>query len=130
MSLKLFGITESDTNFSPKPAEILHGDMDTLTSEGALRWQRWEAHFEFLEWEWDEEGAFWAAVDLDVRDDDGDRSLIMDYWGRQLVCVIKGLLPQARLHLDLSGDTSEHEQLRRWEAMMNAEAERFRKSRA
>ncbi len=101
LSKALFGIDEIDTQFSPKPTELLDpgrfGSEEILTDEGAKRKEEWEENFAFLEYEYDEEDVFWTAVGWDINDDNGEQLIIMDYVSRQIVCIVKGLHPKARL---------------------------------
>ncbi|WP_158250639.1 hypothetical protein [Novosphingobium sp. HII-3] len=80
-SIELFGITQQDTLWPPK----------------GQSYDEWMLHFEFLEWEYDEEAAFWDAFGIDVADADGEPLECLSEFGRQLVCVLKRLLPEARL---------------------------------
>ena len=84
-SLRLFCISSSDTYHWNLPASA-----DTSKEE-------WEAHFDFLEWEYDEEEAFWEAFGLDMRDEDGDYLECLSVFGRQLVCALKRIHPLAAL---------------------------------
>jgi hypothetical protein len=57
VSVNLFGITELNTEYSHLPFDLYVGSVT-----------KWEEHFDFLEWEYDEEQAFWDAFELDVSD--------------------------------------------------------------
>jgi len=103
-SLELFGVIERDTLYWSAPESVSR----THTIE------EWESHFEFLEYHFDEEDAFWAALGLDVADIDGEQLLCMDRFGRQLICSVKGLIPDAKPYF-LTGEKSD--------AQIKAEAE-------
>lgn len=66
-----------------------------VTEQAMAREQAWEENFAFLEYLWDEEDAFWAAAGWNVNHDDGEQLLLMEHVGRQLVCVVKQLMPEA-----------------------------------
>ena len=96
-SLELFGITERDTDYYSVPRGAAPASLP-----------QWEQNFEFLEWEWEEEDEFWAAFGLDLRDENGDRLACIDSFGRQLVCAVRRLHPNAAL-LFRQGAMTEHE---------------------
>ena len=104
LSRRLFGITEEDTQFCPRPDETVVDPFGVrqITDAGAVRWDEWDEHFAFLTDEYEEEGAFWAAAGWDVSDGKGEELMVMEYFGRQIVCLLKGLHPRARL--SLTGD--------------------------
>lgn len=83
-SLELFGITLADTLHDP-------ADAFSQTTDA------WERNFEFLEWVYDEEPTLWAAIGLDMTDDEGGPLYCIDAFGRQLVCAIRQLHPRATL---------------------------------
>ena len=94
-SLKLFGITERDTWYASLPPEARPPTQE-----------EWEIHFEFLEYEYDEEDQFWSAFGLDMRDEGGAELRCVEVFGRQLVCAVKRLHPRAAL---LFASGHEHE---------------------
>lgn len=94
-SVRLFGIRDYETAFHMVPEEVR-----PATEE------EWERHFEFLEWEFDEEETFWDAVGLDVTDEQGEELYCLEVFGRQLVCAVKRIHPQASAAF-LTGEKSE-----------------------
>lgn len=86
-SLELFGIVAADTNWDPAAGGILSSEMDA----------KWQEHFAFLEWIYDEAPDFWAAFNLDMDDDEGEPLYCIDAFGRQLVCALKQIHPRAAL---------------------------------
>lgn len=94
-SVELFGLTREQTLFRALSPELAPDAFE-----------KWEIHFEFLEWEYDEEGTFWDAIGIDVSDGNGQQLLCLDYFGRQMVCAIKGLHPAAGLAF-LGGEKSD-----------------------
>lgn len=83
-SVEFFGIGLADTYYD----RYANGS----TPEGA---EEWETQFDFLEVGYDEESVFWDAFGIDITDGKGDQLLCMDVFGRQLVCGLRGLLPNA-----------------------------------
>lgn len=95
-SLRLFGIKQIDTAWNCVPASHAPASRDD-----------WDLHFDFLlEWEYDEEGAFWDAVGVDVTNGKGEPLNCLAWLGRQLVCAIKGLHPVATFSA-LTGEKSD-----------------------
>jgi len=86
-SLALFGITERDTLYwaLPGPVRAQYGRAE------------WEANFDALgQWSRDP-NAHWHAFDLDVSCEEGSSLHCLEVFGRQLVCALHGLHPQAVL---------------------------------
>jgi len=86
-SVELFGITRRDTFYwaLPDPLRARHGRDE------------WEAHFDVLCHYTRDPNAHWGAFDLDLRCPEGGRLHCLEVLGRQLVCAIYGLHPQAVL---------------------------------
>lgn len=86
-SMELFGITQCDTFYWALPAPV------------AARYSRdaWEANFDSLGHYTRDPNAHWNAFDLDLRCADGGRLHCLEAFGRQLVCALKGLHPEAVL---------------------------------
>jgi hypothetical protein len=86
-SAELFGITERDTFYWALP--------DPLRS----RYSRteWEAHFDVLGHYSRDPNAHWNVFDLDLRCEQGGRLHCLEVFGRQLLCALHGLHPQAVL---------------------------------
>ena len=93
LSFKLFGINEYDTTLWGGPEGAVDPDVD------------WESHFEFLEYQFDEEDAFWTAFNVDVSNGKGEPLLCIDAFGRQLVCALKRIHPTAALLFLKDGHT-------------------------
>lgn len=85
-SLELFGITEDDTLYWHLPRSAMPGTPE-----------QWERHFEFIENARDEEGEFWDFFGIDVTDGQGVQLGCLYAFGRQLVCALKRLHPDAVL---------------------------------
>lgn len=88
LSVNLFGIRQNDTSFWHGVEAGFAGDFD-----------EWEAMFAFLRRDTIEpdEEAFWNAAGLDLLDEQGAQLECVGYFGRQLVCAVRGLLPAATL---------------------------------
>jgi hypothetical protein len=87
VSLALFGITERDTFYwaLPDPVRARYGRAE------------WEANFDAL-WRWSRDpNALWNAFDLDLCCEEGCSLHCLEVFGRQLVCALYGLHPQAVL---------------------------------
>lgn len=86
-SLALFGITRRDTLYwaLPEPVRDRFGRAE------------WEDHFETLGHYSRDPNAHWHAFDLDLRCEQGGRLHCFEVFGRQLVCAVRGLHPQAVL---------------------------------
>lgn len=88
-SLELFGIDRRDTYHDLLPDDVLNGATPT----------DWEAHFEFLDYEYDDEQEqFWSVFGLDLLDDKGEPLECLQYFDRQLVCAVRQLHPKAGLN--------------------------------
>lgn len=86
-SVELFGITRRDTFHWALPDPL----------RGRYSRAEWEAHFDVLgHWSRDP-NAYWKAFDLDLRCGEGGRLHCLEVFGRQLLCAIHGIHPQAVL---------------------------------
>jgi hypothetical protein len=86
-SVELFGIIARDTFYWALPDEV------------RVRYGRdeWEEHFDVLGQYCRDPNAHWRSFDLDVCCDQGRSLHCLELFGRQLVCAVKGLHPQAVL---------------------------------
>ena len=86
-SVQLFGITQRDTFYwaLPEPVRAKYGRDE------------WEAHFDVLGHYTRDPNAHWKAFDLDLRCREGGRLHCLEVFGRQLVCALNGLHPNAVL---------------------------------
>ena len=86
-SVQLFGITQRDTFYwaLPDPVRAQYSRPE------------WEAHFDVLGHFTLDPNAHWSAFDLDLRCPEGGRLHCLEVFGRQLVCALHGLHPQAVL---------------------------------
>ena len=86
-SLALFGITANDTFYPALPDAV------------RARYGRaqWEANFDILGHYTRDPNAHWKAFDLDLRCEEGGRLHCLEVFGRQLVCALNGLHPNAVL---------------------------------
>ena len=86
-SVGLFGITRRDTFYwaLPEPVRGQYGRAD------------WEANFDLLGHYTRDPNQHWRAFDLDLRCEQGGRLHCFELFGRQLVCALNGLHPQAVL---------------------------------
>lgn len=86
-SIALFGITRRDTFYwaLPEPVRARYGRAE------------WEAHFDVLGHYTRDPNAHWRAFDLDLRCEQGGRLHCFELFGRQLLCALHGLHPQAVL---------------------------------
>ena len=86
-SVRLFGITQRDTFYWALPNPV------------RARFSRagWEYRFDVLGHYTRDPNAHWRAFDLDLRCPEGGRLHCLEVFGRQLVCAVNGLHPQAVL---------------------------------
>ena len=86
-SLALFGITRGDTFYWALPDPV------------RARFSRvqWEEQFDVLGHYSRDPNAHWKAFDLDLRCDEGGNLHCLEVFGRQLVCALHGIHPQAVL---------------------------------
>lgn len=86
-SIQLFGITQRDTFYWALPDAI------------RARFSRsgWEEQFDMLGHYTRDPNAHWRTFDLDVRCPEGGRLHCLEVFGRQLVCALNGLHPNAVL---------------------------------
>ena len=86
-SSDLFGITQRDTFYwaLPDPVRARYARAE------------WEEQFDVLGHYSRDPNAHWAAFDLDLRCEEGGRLHCLEVFGRQLVCALRGLHPQAVL---------------------------------
>ncbi|GAA4709524.1 hypothetical protein H9L13_01175 [Sphingomonas lutea] len=86
-SVQLFGITRQDTYYWALP-DALRARHDR---------HGWEAQFDLLGQHSRDPNARWRAFDLDLCCPEGRGLHCFDVFGRQLLCALHGLHPQARL---------------------------------
>ena len=86
-SSELFGITANDT-FYPALPEAVRAKYGRA---------EWEAHFDTLGQHARDPNALWRQFGLDLCCGEGRSLHCLDVFGRQLVCALKGLHPQALL---------------------------------
>ena len=86
-SLELFGISRRDTFHwaLPDPLRAQYGRTE------------WEAQFDVLGQFTRDPDAYWHAFDLDLRCPEGGRLHCFEVFGRQLLCALHALHPQAVL---------------------------------
>ena len=86
-SRELFGITANDTFYPALPDAV------------RARYGRaeWEANFDILGHYTRDPNAHWSAFDLDLCCDEGRSLHCLELFGRQLVCALDRLLPDAVL---------------------------------
>jgi len=86
-SVELFGITQSDTFYwkLPDPVRARFGRAE------------WEENFDVLGHYTRDPNAHWGTFDLDLRCPEGGRLHCLEVFGRQLICALNGLHPQAVL---------------------------------
>ena len=86
-SRELFGITANDT-FYPALPEAVRAQYGRA---------QWEAHFDLLGEHSRDPNAQWLRFGLDCCCEQGRSLRCLDVFGRQLVCALNGLHPQAVL---------------------------------
>ena len=86
-SAELFGITRRDTLYWALPESI----RAQFTRDG------WEENFDFLGHYSRDPNAAWRVFDLDLCCEEGRSLHCLEVFGRQLVCAVRGLHPQAVL---------------------------------
>jgi hypothetical protein len=86
-SIELFRITRRDTFYwaLPDPVRARYGRPE------------WEAKFDLLGHYTRDPNAYWSPFGLDLRCGQGGRLHCLEVFGRQLVCALHGLHPQAAL---------------------------------
>ena len=86
-SIELFGIASQDTFYWALPDAV------------RARYGRaeWEANFDILGHYTRDPNAHWRAFGLDLRCEQGDTLHCLEVFGRQLVCALHGLHPNAML---------------------------------
>jgi hypothetical protein len=86
-SRELFGITANDTVYTALPEAV------------RARYGRaeWEANFDILGNYARDRNAYWRAFGLDLCCEQGDTLHCLEVFGRQLICALHGLHPQAVL---------------------------------
>ena len=84
-SMEMFGITQQDTFYwaLPVPVRAKYGRVE------------WEEQFDMLGHYTRDPNAHWHSYDLDLRCEEGGRLHCLEVFGRQLVCALKGLHPNA-----------------------------------
>lgn len=83
----LFGITQRDTFYWALPDAV-------RTRYGR---SEWEAQFDDLGHYTHDPNEHWKAFDLDLRCEEGSSLHCLDVFGRQLICALHGLHPNAVL---------------------------------
>jgi hypothetical protein len=86
-SRELFGITANDTLYAAVPEEVRHRCSHA----------EWEAQFEILAGYTPDPNAYWSSFGLDFRCEHGRSLRCLEVFGRQLICALDGLHPQAVL---------------------------------
>ena len=86
-SVALFGFTQRDT-FYWAVSEAVRAKYGRA---------EWEANFDVLGHYTRDPNAHWSAFDLDLRCEEGGRLHCLELFGRQLICAVRGLHPQAVL---------------------------------
>jgi hypothetical protein len=86
-SVELFGITKCDTFYWALPDPV-RGKYDRAS---------WEANFDILSQYTRDPSAHWSAFELDLRCEEGRLLHCFEVFGRQLVCALHSLHPQAVL---------------------------------
>ena len=86
-SVQLFGITRRDTFYWALP--------DSVCAQYGRA--EWEANFHVLDHYSRDPNAHWSTFDLDLCCDEGRSLHCLDVFGRQVVCALNGLHPQAVL---------------------------------
>ena len=86
-SRALFGITANDTFYPALPEAVRVGYSRA----------EWEAHFDVLGRYTRDPNAHWRAFGLDCCCDEGRALHCLDVFGRQLICALDRLHPQATL---------------------------------
>jgi hypothetical protein len=87
VSVELFGIAQRDTFYWGLPNPV----RAKFSRSG------WEENFEVLGHYTRDPNAHWRAFDLDLRCEKGGTLHCFELFGRQLVCALHGLHPQAVL---------------------------------
>jgi hypothetical protein len=138
LSRRLFGLADAETAFVPGPSDgrtersgIGRDSVELFiyNEQGEQRLDAWEAHFEFLDYEYDEEAEqFWTVMGWDVTDGSGEELLCMEYFGRPLTCLVKRLHPAARLSNE-GGAPASGESAEEWGRKLEEEARRFKAPR-
>ena len=86
-SIELFGITQRDTFYFALPSAV----------RAQYGRAEWESHFDLLGEYSRDPNAHWNAFDLDLRCEEGCSLHCLELFGRQLLCALHGLHPQAVL---------------------------------
>jgi hypothetical protein len=86
-SRELFAITANDTLYPALPEAV----------RAKYARAEWEANFDLLGRHTRDPNAHWRAFGLDLRCEQGDTLHCLEVFGRQLVCALNGLHPNAVL---------------------------------
>lgn len=86
-SIELFGIAERDTYYAALPEAV----------RARYRRREWDDQFEVLGRYSRDPNAAWSRFGLDLRCPEGRGLHCLDVFGRQLICALHGLHPQALL---------------------------------
>lgn len=84
-SVGLFGITHRDTFYWALPKPL----------RGKYRRAEWEANFDILAEYSRDRNRYWRRFDLDLRCEQGSGLHCFEVFGRQLICALHSLHPQA-----------------------------------
>ena len=84
-SIRLFGITQRDTFHWALPDPV----------RGKYRREQWEENFDILGQYSRDPNTHWKAFDLDFRCENGGGLHCFEVFGRQLVCALRRIHPQA-----------------------------------
>ena len=86
-SRELFGITVNDTLYPALPEAV----------RARFGRYEWEAQFDRLGWHASDANGYWRAFGLDCCCAEGRSLHCLEVFGRQLICALEGLHPQAVL---------------------------------
>ena len=88
-SVRLFGITRRDTLYWALPSSV----------RGNYSRAAWDENFDVLGRYSRDPNQHWREFDLDLRCEEGGRLHCFEVFGRQLICAVQGLHPDAKLGL-------------------------------
>ena len=86
-SRELFGITANETIYAALPDAV----------RARYRRAEWEPNFDILHGYTRDPNAHWCVFGLDLRCEQGDALHCVEVFGRQLICALEGLHPNAVL---------------------------------
>lgn len=105
VSLRLFGITESDTDFDGFPDDEC---TDEEWEEAERREAEWNLHFAFTDWDYASVEPLWLAAGWDVTDGNGNELKSVDKFNCQIMAVLKNLIPHAKFYPAGNGPARRH----------------------